>query len=419
MKLLYNIIIHVYHWLIHLAGLFDTKAKKWVQGRKGVFKTIASQVDTENPLVWFHCASLGEFEQGRPVIEGFKDRFPGYKILITFFSPSGYEVRKNYEGADYIFYLPIDTNANAKKFLALTNPDIVFFIKYEYWFNYIRQLKARQIPIIGVSSIFRPGQRFFTWYGRWQRSMLLSFNHFFVQNQLSGKLLEDCGIHQVTLSGDTRFDRVYQIAGNAGKFPVIEKFREAGKIFIAGSTWPPDEELILDLIAMKQPGVKFIIAPHEVHESRIDGLMSKLPEGSLRFSETDISNVAAASVIVIDNIGILSHLYQYGDMALIGGGFGVGIHNILEAATFGLPVIFGPNYQKFQEARELIARKGAHAVKSKAEFLNISKKLIADQDFLVETSRKCKSYVEEKRGATAIVLDYTEQLFGTENEEQE
>lgn len=413
MTLIYNIIIHIYNLLIQITSIFNPKARKWVKGRKGIFDAIKNEVDGEKPLAWFHCASLGEFEQGRPVIEGFKKKFPDSKILVTFFSPSGYEVRKNYEGADHIFYLPIDTKSNAKKFLDLTNPDIVFFIKYEYWFNYIRQLKIRQIPIIGVSSIFRPGQRFFTWYGSWQRNMLKSFNHFFVQNESSKKLLEDHEIDQVTLSGDTRFDRVFQIAGNAKPFPLIEKFKGTGGIFIAGSTWPPDEELILELMASKPKGIKFIIAPHEVHKTRIDELMKKLPKGSLRFSEINSSNQETAPVIVIDNIGILSHLYQYGDLALIGGGFGVGIHNILEAATFGLPVLFGPNFNKFQEARELLAKKGAYAVKNKIEFINIAEQLINDRNFLDKTSRICKTYVDEKRGATAMVLDYAERLIST------
>jgi 3-deoxy-D-manno-octulosonic-acid transferase len=411
LTLLYNIIIHIYSFLLHLAGLFNPKAKLWVEGRKGIFQKIENQVNREKQLAWFHCASLGEFEQGRPVIEAFKERFPDFQILVTFFSPSGYEVRKNYEGADFIFYLPADTANNARKFVELTNPDIAFFIKYEYWFNYIRQLKKKQIPVIGVSSIFRPGQRFFTWYGSWQLNMLKSFARFFVQNETSEKLLIQHGINQVSVSGDTRFDRVSQIAGNAKSFQLIKKFKGDNQIIIGGSTWPPDEELILELIAGKPNGLKFIIAPHEVHNDRIDSLIKNLPGGTLRFSEIDEANVEAAKVIVIDNIGILSHLYQYGDFALIGGGFGVGIHNILEAATFGLPVIFGPNYQKFQEARELIDRRGAYAVKGKDEFLNIAEKLINGKEFLEETSRICKTYVAEKRGATAMVLQFVKELL--------
>ena len=411
MAFLYNIIIHFYLLLIRIFSLFNSKARKWLRGRKGIFKRIADEVDTEKKLAWFHCASLGEFEQGRPVMEAFKKRYPDYRIMVTFFSPSGYEVRKNYEGADHIYYLPIDTAANAKRFVELTQPDIVIFIKYEYWFNYLAQLHSRQIPVIGVSSIFRPGQRFFRWYGGWQRSLLAGFAHFFVQDETSEKLLKEAGISQVSIGGDTRFDRVHEIAGKAKSFPLIEKFKGNNRIFIAGSTWPPDDSLIFELIKKNYRHLKFIIAPHEVHKDRIDGLMKRLPAGSLRFSELTEASAEAAGIIVIDNIGILSHLYQYGDLAHIGGGFGVGIHNILEAATFGLPVTFGPNYHKFKEARELAERGGAFPVDAENDFLDVTGKLLRDDSFLEKTSAICKSYVNEKRGATAKVMNYVESLL--------
>lgn len=406
MAFIYNLIIHSYHLLIHVSALFNKKAAQWVTGRKDIFKHLASQVDTSKPLAWFHCASLGEFEQGRPVIEAFAQAFPHYKILLTFFSPSGYAVRKNYPGADYIFYLPIDTRANARKFIHIAQPKVVFFIKYEYWFNYLIELNKRNIPLIGVSSIFRPGQRFFTWYGQWQLSVLRSFEHFFVQNEASADLLKSAGISQFTLSGDTRFDRVAEIAGKAKAFPLIEIFKGDSRILIAGSTWPADEELILELIQEKPENLKFIIAPHEVHPERIEALMKKLPAESLRFSQLLDENARLAQILVIDNIGILSHLYQHSALAFIGGGFGVGIHNILEAATFGQPVIFGPNYQKFQEARELIERKGAFSVKSKSEFLQIAQQLLNEPSFLQSTSRICSDYVIEKKGATGKIIKY-------------
>jgi 3-deoxy-D-manno-octulosonic-acid transferase len=412
LAIIYNIIINLYNLLIHISGIFNPKAKKWVQGRKGIFKRIAKEVNPEKNLAWFHCASLGEFEQGRPVIEAFKNIHPDYRIIVTFFSPSGFEVRKNYEGADHIYYLPIDTASNAKKFIELTRPKMAFFIKYEYWFNYILQLRKQQIPVFGVSSIFRPGQRFFRWYGSWQRRMLKRFTHFFVQDVNSKNLLIEAGINQVTVSGDTRFDRVYEIAGKAKAFPLIEKFKGNNRIFIAGSTWPPDETLIFDLIRKNPKNLKFIIAPHEVHKERINGIMKQLPAGSLRFSEINASNVEAAMVIVVDNIGILSHLYQYGDFAHIGGGFGVGIHNILEAATFGLPVIFGPNYQKFREARDLIGRRGAFAVSDKPEFSDVTEKIINDKEVFEQASRVCKVYVEEKRGASDIIMEFVDQYPG-------
>lgn len=406
MFFLYNILIHFYHLLIRVSSLFNAKAKLWVDGRKRILKRMAKEIETDRPIAWFHCASLGEFEQGRPLIGAFKKQFPEYRILLTFFSPSGYEVRKNFEGADYIYYLPIDTIGKAKKFLQITHPEIAIFVKYEYWFNFIRQLKKMNIPVIGVSSIFRPGQRFFTWYGGWQLSLLKSFDHFFVQNETSAQLLKKAGISQVTVSGDTRFDRVFEIAGKTKPFPLVEAFKGNSKIFIAGSTWPPDEELVMELISKNIEGLKFIIAPHEVHQVRIDALIKKLPAGSLRFSELNPSNTENTNVIVIDNIGILSHLYQYAEIAHIGGGFGVGIHNILEAATFGLPVIFGPNYEKFQEARELIASKGAFPVKTKSEFLEIANKLLSNEDFRTQSSEISRNYVQENKGATEMIIAY-------------
>jgi len=411
MILLYNILIHFYHFLIRVFSLFDEKAKKWVRGRKDIFLTLEHEIDSDERIAWFHCASLGEFEQGRPVIESFKKAYPRFSVLLTFFSPSGYEVRKNYEGADHIFYLPIDTTANAKRFLDIVDPEIAFFIKYEYWFNYIRQLRKRQIPIVGVSSIFRPGQRFFSWYGGWQRKMLRSFTHFFVQNENTEKLLKSIGIKQVTISGDTRFDRVFEISKKTRPFPVVKKFKGSAKVFIAGSTWPPDEDILLGLIRENRKGLKFIIAPHEVHPERIESLMKKLPEDSLRFSQLNEKNCEAPSVLVIDNIGILSHLYQYGDLAHIGGGFGVGIHNILEAATFGLPVTFGPNYKKFQEARELIDREGAFEVKRIGDFLKVSDRLLSEHELLTRTSMICSNYVEEQCGATTLIIRFVKDVL--------
>lgn len=406
MSFFYNIIIHIFHFSIRIFSLFNPKARLWIKGRKRVFERIAREVKNDKPLAWFHCASLGEFEQGRPVIEAFKKQYPDFRILLTFFSPSGFEVRSNYNKADYIYYLPIDTHANAKRFLKLTNPKIAFFIKYEYWFNYILQLKKMNIPVIGVASIFRPGQRFFRKFGRWQRNALRSFNHFFVQNKVSAELLAGIGIKQVTVSGDTRFDRVAEVAAQKKDFPLVRKFKNKLPVIVAGSTWPDDEALIIEMINQKRENLKFIIAPHEVHPDRIDNLMKKLPENSLRFSELNASNAEDARVLVIDNIGILLHLYQYADVAYIGGGFGVGIHNILEAATFGRPVIFGPNYQKFQEARELINYKGAFAVKSKTEFVEICKKLLDDDKYLQRTSLICRNYVETNQGATHLIIKH-------------
>lgn len=406
MIFLYNLIIHFYQFAVNTASLFNPKARQWVQGRKNIFKKIESTVKNDRPVAWFHCASLGEFEQGRPVIEAFRERFPQYRILLTFFSPSGYEIRKNYPGADYIFYLPADTSRNARKFIKLVNPQVAVFVKYEYWFNYIRLLKKRAVPMIFVSAIFRPGQRFFTWWGRWQLKGLKMADHFFVQNQQSANLLASVGISDVTISGDTRFDRVAQVAQQKKAFPLVEKFKGENRIFLAGSTWPPDEEIIAGLIRKNIPGLKFIFATHEVHPERIEALIKTLPENALKFSKADENNIELASILIIDSIGILSHLYQHADIAYIGGGFGVGIHNILEAATFGKPVIFGPNYQKFQEARELMGLGGAFSISDKKSFEEIAEKLLEDEGFLLKTSQISRDFVVGKIGATRLILNY-------------
>ena len=402
----YNILIHLYHFLLQIAAFFNPKARLWVDGRKNIFQEIQSKISHQKPIVWFHCASLGEFEQGRPVIEAFREKFQEHQILLTFFSPSGYEIRKNYPGADYIFYLPIDSSANAKRFLNLVKPEFAIFVKYEFWFNYLWQLQKQQVPVIVFSAIFRPGQRFFRWWGSWQLNMLKSINHFFVQDEASAELLKGVGIFQTTVSGDTRFDRVYQISQQKKSFPIIESFIAGNKVVLAGSTWPPDEDIIIDFIKKKPGDTKFIIAPHEVHEERIKSLVNKIPGRVIRFSNANDFNISTAEILIIDNIGILSHLYQYADVAWIGGGFGVGIHNILEASTFGNPVIFGPNYQKFREARELIALGGAFTINSGEEFYKIIGNLLADEVLRQNCSTISRNYVEEKRGATNKIISF-------------
>ena len=406
MTFLYNILIQVYVLLIRLAALWNPKAKLWVAGRRHIFDDLQQKISHDRPLAWFHCASLGEFEQGRPVLEAYRLQYPDHRILITFFSPSGYEVRKNYAGADYIFYLPADTTRNARRFVALVKPHIVFFVKYEYWFNYLRQLHTTGVPVVGVSSIFRPGQRFFRWYGRWQLAALKRFDHFFVQDQQSADLLAKAGITQVTVSGDTRFDRVAEVARQKKSFPLVEQFAAGHQVFIAGSTWPPDETMVRLLIEKNIPNLKFIIAPHEVHEARIQRLVELLPHETVRFSQATDQNLAEAHVLVIDNIGILSHLYQYANVAYIGGGFGVGIHNILEAATFGLPVLFGPNYQKFREAVELIAQGGAFSFVDEKEFLASALPLLSDEPQREAAAQIARQYVESREGATRLTLDW-------------
>lgn len=411
MYFFYNLFIHLYQVLIKISSLFKTKARLWCIGRRDIFYHLSRTIQKDQPIVWFHCASLGEFEQGRPVIEAFRKQFPGVRILLTFFSPSGYEIRKNYPGADYIFYLPADTGKNASRFIHIVKPSLAVFIKYEYWFNYMRVLKSENIPLVYISAIFRPGQRFFRPWGKWQLSRLKTVSHFFVQNDESAQLLKKAGINQVTVSGDTRFDRVLSIAKRKKDFPLIARFCENNPILLAGSTWPPDEELIISLANEKMTDLKVIFAPHEVHPERIKSLIKKIKLSSLKFSEASPENIYQAQVLIIDSIGILSHLYQYATIAYIGGGFGTGIHNILEAATFGKPVIFGPNYHKFQEAVDLVNLGGAFSMSTETELHQLIKHLLANKIQLQKSSETARRYVSEKCGATSIILTFLAKYF--------
>ena len=404
MSVLYNLAIHAYYLLIRLASLFDSKARQWVKGRENQFEKMAEELKNKEPIAWFHAASLGEFEQGRPVMEAFRKQYPSFKILLTFFSPSGYEIRKNYEGADYIFYLPIDTPGKAKRFIQLVNPKIAVFIKYEFWFNYIHILHKRQVPLFIISAIFRKEQHFFQWYGGWFRKILGCFSYFFVQNQESFDLLRSIGIDKVMISGDTRFDRVKEIASNKKSFPLIEQFAAGYKVLLAGSSWPPDEAIIQKLPEDKAR--KIIIAPHEIHEDHIAAIENRLgKERTLRYSKADESNILTSEILIVDGMGFLSSLYQYCDVAYIGGGFGKAIHNILEAVTFGKPVIFGPTYHKFKEAVDLIELGGAFTVNNEQEFITIFGKLNSDREYYDRASAICKAYVEENCGASGMIID--------------
>ncbi len=404
MHFFYNIGIYLYYFFISIAAIFKTKAKKWITGRKNIFDHLKQDIDPSQKLIWFHAASLGEFEQGRPVIESFRNKYPNYKILLTFFSPSGYEIRKNYEQADFIYYLPIDTIKNAKKFIQVVNPNIAVFIKYEFWFNYINELHNNNIPVFTISAIFRENQHFFQWYGGWFKSMLKKLTYLFVQNQESFDLLQSIGLKNVIVSGDTRFDRVYTIARQAQAFPLVQSFTNQQKMLLAGSTWPSDENIIFQFFS-ENNNVKLIIAPHEVDDERIRAILTLFdPQKTIRYSEANENNIKSAEVLIIDQIGILSNLYQYCDVAYIGGGFGHGIHNILEAVTFGKPVIFGPNYQKFKEAVDLIDLGGAFTVSNETSFNQVFSKLIESSEYYNNVSLKCKSFIEENRGATDLIL---------------
>jgi len=411
---LYNIGIKLYSLFIRFAALFNNKAKLWVAGRKNpVFVRIESSI-------WFHFASLGEFEQGRPILEAIRTLHPGKKVVVTFFSPSGYEIRKNTPLADYVYYLPLDTAQNARKFIDAINPELVVFTKYEYWFHFFNEAHKRNIPLYIVSGIFRPGQVFFRWYGGFNRKILRLVSHFFLQDEASEELLQGIGITNTSVSGDTRFDRVWANAQNPKALPLIAEFKNGHKLFIAGSTWPQDETLLAKLVS-QYPHWKFIFAPHEIPEEKINNLIELLPEGkAITFSllkteaeglkSGDFINQSLTSnnlqALVIDNIGMLSSLYAYADIAYIGGGFGVGIHNTLEAAAFGLPVIFGPNYQKFNEARELIALEVGFSISNETELKDIVETLVNDETFYDTTRKKISNYVKDNVGATEMIMRY-------------
>jgi len=398
MHWLYNISILIYGLLIRLVALFNAKAKLFVKGRKGIFELISSKVDAHSQPIWFHFASLGEFEQGRPILEKIKQLSPEEKIVITFFSPSGYEIRKNFALADGIFYLPLDTPANAKKFLDLVHPKMAIFTKYEFWPNYFKALSSKQIPLYIVSGIFRPTQVFFKWYGGFYRQVLKSVSHFFVQNEESAQLLKTISLTNVDVSGDTRFDRVYENAQAPKQLPTIAAFCEHQPVLIAGSTWPADEKILVELAA-ENPEWKLVIAPHEVHPSHIAEIERLFPE-SVKFSTLEMSSTnKQAKTLIIDNIGMLSSLYQYGKVAYIGGGFGAGIHNTLEAAAFSLPVIFGPNYQKFQEAKDLIQLGAAQSI-ANANELTAAFELFKQS----ESGKIAGAYVAKKKGATEMII---------------
>ncbi|MEO6149942.1 MAG: glycosyltransferase N-terminal domain-containing protein [Mucilaginibacter sp.] len=395
----YNIGVRLYSFLVHRAAFFNQKAKQWVNGRKD-----QSLIRYESSI-WFHFASLGEFEQGRPVLEQLRALHPGKKIVITFFSPSGYEVRKNTPLADAVYYLPLDTNANAAHFISAVNPEIAVFTKYEYWYHFFNQLHQKQVPLYIISGIFRADQVFFKWYGRLHRKMLGFVTHFFLQDENSKQLLENIGIKNTTVSGDTRFDRVWANAQQPAALPGIAEFIDGQQALICGSTWPEDEKLLASLVT-EYPELKFIFAPHQISDEKINRLIDLLPDkGAVRYSRMDNNEGASQyRTLIIDNIGMLSSLYQYGHIAYIGGGFGVGIHNTLEAAAFGLPVIFGPNYAKFNEARELIALQAGFSVGNESELTAIMDKLITDSEFYKQSSKSAATYVEQNKGATGLIL---------------
>ncbi len=392
-----------------IASPFNIRAKKWIAGRKGLFSIIQNQLQPNEKRIWVHVASLGEFEQGRPVIERIKKQWPQLKIVLTFFSPSGYEIRKNYEHADYVFYLPLDTRRNANKFTNLVKPDFAIFVKYEFWHHFLSALKRNQVPVYLISAIFRKQQVFFRPWGRWYRKILGKFAHIFVQDQESQMLLKKFGFLNTTISGDTRFDRVYEIASAAKTFPLIENFTNGHFTVILGSSWKADEEILFDYINKKGGRLKFIIAPHEIHEQNIQRIMANLTISYQRFTSLTPEKTGETDVLIIDTMGMLSSVYQYGKIAYIGGGFGSGIHNVLEAATFGLPVIFGPNYKKYKEALDLVSSGGAFEVNNESEATDTLEKFLTDVAFYEGAGRIAKDYVDKNRGACKTIMEFLDQ----------
>jgi len=403
MKVLYNIGILIFSALANLISIFNPKALLWVRGQKNWEEKVREWIKPEDHTVWIHCASLGEFEQGRPVMDAIKKKRPELKIVLTFFSPSGYEIRKNYPNADCVTYLPADTPGNASRFINLIRPEYVIFIKYEFWNNYISTLYNKNIPLYLVSAIFRPGQHFFKWYGSFFRGMLRKFARIFVQDQRSVDLLTGIGLDNILLAGDTRFDRVVQITGTARDIPQLEKFRGNEKLFLAGSSWKQDEEIIAQYIN-KFPGkMKWVFAPHEIDIPNVERLEKLFKVSHVRFSEFNNSS-SDARVMIIDNIGMLSSAYKYAYIAAIGGGFGKGIHNILEPACWGIPVMFGPEHKKFREAVDLINEKGAMTFDSFGEFSNILDKWLTDEQFYLKSAKAASFYISKNTGATDKIL---------------
>lgn len=402
---MYNIVIYIYLIGVAIASCFNKKVKKMWAGERQAIKVLREKVDPNARYIWFHAASLGEFEQGRPLMEYLRKTHPEYKILLTFFSPSGYEVRKNYEGADIICYLPLDTIRNARRFLRSIKPVMAFFIKYEFWYNYLHILQHRGVPTYSVSSIFRPDQIFFQWYGKGYGRVLKCFTHFFVQNIESKNLLAKLDIHDVEVVGDTRFDRVLQIKEASKQLPIVEKFTEnTSKVFIAGSSWLPDEEVFLKYFNLHKDW-KLIVAPHVIGEDHLAQIFELLKgRRVVRYTEATEENVKDAEVLIIDCFGLLSSIYHYGTISYVGGGFGVGIHNVLEAAVWDIPVIFGPNNKRFQEAQGLIMAGGGFEINDYQSFRDLMMRFETDEMFLQTSKKHAGEFVKGRAGATEKIM---------------
>lgn len=404
MFFLYNLLTIIAGYALQLVALFSPKIKLFVEGRKTVFDVLSQKISPADKTIWFHSASLGEYEQGLPIMEKMRTLYPNHKIVLTFFSPSGYEIRKNTKAADVVVYLPLDTKANAKRFLSLVHPDLVFFIKYEYWPNYLNGLKKSNTPTYLISGLFREKQVFFKWYGNFYRKALEAFTHFFVQDNSSKELLQNIKIHNVTVSGDTRFDRVSEILERDNNLPFIKEFKNDTVTVVAGSSWPKDESMLIDFINSAE-NTKFIIAPHNIKTEQIQELKNSISKKTILFSEKEGKSLADYEVFIIDTIGILGKIYSYADIAYVGGGFGTsGLHNILEPAAFGVPIVIGPNHQKFPEAVAMIHMGGCLSVSNKKEMEDTLSSLIHNDDYRMETGHRAGTFVSMNRGAVAIIM---------------
>ncbi len=407
MYFVYNLIIQLADLLLQILALFSPKMKLFVEGRKTVFQTLQNKISSTDKTIWFHAASLGEYEQGLPVIEKIKIQFPNYKIVVTFFSPSGFEVRKNNTVADITVYLPLDTKSNAEKFIRIVHPEMVFFIKYEYWPNYLNELKNLAVKTYLISGIFREKQAFFKWYGGFYRNALKTFDYFFVQNDSSKKLLQSIGYYNVKISGDTRFDRVVSILERDNSLDFIEQFKNNKTTIVIGSSWPKDESLLINYINNSSKEIKFIIAPHNIKSEQIQELKNSIIQKTILFSEKENKNLSEFQVFIIDTIGILTKIYSYADIAYVGGGFGnPGVHNILEPATFGVPIVIGPNFSHFAEATALVHQEGCISISNQNELNETFNLLINNEDERHEKGHICSTFVQMNKGATDIILKH-------------
>ena len=411
---MYSLGIYLYALLVRLvAALGHRKARAMVRGQRDTWRILREKIDPTARYVWFHAASLGEFEQGLPLIERIRHEQPSRKILLTFFSPSGYEVRKDYKGADVVCYLPFDSPTAARRFIKWARPEMAFFIKYEFWRNYIDVLSKKSIPVYSVSSIFRPGQIFFRWYGRKYARCLRRITHFFVQNERSVELLRTIGVQDnVTIVGDTRFDRVIDIRNNARPLPLVEQFTRAKEdsnaapfVLVAGSSWQPDEDILLDYVN-RHPDLHLVIAPHVVNDAHIQEIEQKLTTPALRYSQATLENVDDYRVLIIDGYGLLSSIYRYATVAYVGGGFGVGIHNVPEAAVYGIPVIIGPNHQRFAEAVALIANGGCKSIKNAEDFSVIMDDFLENPAHIAQAGSAAGDYIHQNAGATPVIYQH-------------